>query len=111
MSLSATILNENPMGFSALARRITSRRRDGSITPQACWRWHTRGVRRRDGVVVKLEAVLCAGRYLTSYAAYERFVAAQNEANPSRLPTPVRNPGKRHRDDAAAAELLAEAGI
>src|SRR4051812_11880086 len=95
MSLAAKILNEDPTGFSGLARRITSRRRDGTITPQCCWRWHIRGVRRRDGTVVKLEAVLCAGRYLTSYAAYERFVAAQNEsAEPTPLPVPSRSAQK-----------------
>jgi len=112
MNLAAKILNENPIGFAALARRIESRKRDGTITPQACWRWHTRGVRRRDGTVVKLEAVFCAGRYLTSYVAYERFVIAQNEtADSTPLPVPPRSPSKRQREDANAAQILESAGI
>src|SRR4051794_39593921 len=107
MNLAAQILNETPIGFAALARQIESRKRDGHVTPQCCWRWHTRGVRRRDGVVVKLEAVLCAGRFLTSQAAYERFVAAQNEpAEPVLLPVPARSQNKRARENANAEKVL-----
>jgi hypothetical protein len=112
-NLATQLLAEDPIGFADLARRIRSRRRDGSVTSQCCWRWHTRGVRLADGRTVRLEAVRCAGRYLTSLAAYARFVAAQNdepgEANP--LPAPARSASKRQREDAVAAELLEKVGI
>ena len=112
MNLVSQILNENPEGLAALAKRLPSSRRNGSLTPQALWRWATRGIRLPDGRVVRLETCRVAGRFLSSAAAVERFVTAQNQPlDPTPLPSPARSATKRQRADASAAELLERVGI
>jgi hypothetical protein len=111
MNLVSQILNEGAEGFTVLAKRIPSSRRAGPLTPQALWRWATKGIRRPDGQVVKLEVVRVAGRFLSSWPAVERFIQAQNEAAEVAMPAVSRSARKRQRDDARAAEMLEEVGI
>ena len=111
MNLVSQILAEDPEGFAALAKRIPSNRRQGPLTSQALWRWATRGVRRPDGQVVKLEVVRVAGRFLSSWSAVERFISAQNQTPEVPTPAPTRSAGKRQRDAERAAAMLEEVGI
>lgn len=106
------ILNEGPESFSTLAKRFRSSRRDGCMTPQCLWRWHKKGAKRPDGSIVRLEAIVVSGRYLSSFAAIERYIAAQNEsiACPP-LPAAERNSDRRSKASAAAAANLSAAGI
>jgi hypothetical protein len=104
------LLQEDLFGLADLARRVKSHRREGTITAQCCWRWATVGVQGVDGTVVKLEAVRLAGRFLTSWPAFLRFLEAQTHP-PVRPPVVApRSPGKRRRTGARAAEDLATAG-
>src|SRR6476469_11040300 len=64
MSNVSQILSEGPEGLATLANRLPSSRRAGSLTPQALWRWATRGIRLPNGRVVRLETVRVAGRFL-----------------------------------------------
>lgn len=109
---SSSILREDPKGFAHLARSLPSNRRDGTLTPQCLWRWATRGVRTRDGRTVRLEAIWVAGKFRSSLAAIERFVAAQNESLETPcLPQPSRSVLKRARASEVAAEELEAEGI
>ena len=104
------ILNEEPTGFAQLAKRFRSSRRDGNLTPQAIWRWFRFGVRAADGRRVYLEAILVAGRYLSSSAAIERFIAAQ-QPQPTVDRLPVVSPSARERDARECEAELDRLGI
>jgi hypothetical protein len=72
------LLSEQLIGLPELAKRIRSHRHKGAISAQTTWRWATSGVELPDGRTVKLETVRLAGRFLTSWPAFERFVLAQS---------------------------------
>jgi hypothetical protein len=111
MTSTQQILSEDPLGLSALAKRIRSNRRQGSVTPQALWRWAVRGIQMPDGQLVRLEVIRLAGRYLTSWAAFERFVAAQQtNGGGAVMPAPTRSPAKRERSSKKAEHILTRAG-
>src|SRR5262245_40284234 len=104
------VLDEEMIGLSKLASMIQSHRRNGTITPQACWRWIRKGVRLPSGQVLRLEHVVLASRYLTSWAAYLRFIERQTPDVPTQ-PAPVRAAGKRGRAAERADKALSAAGI
>jgi hypothetical protein len=106
-----SLLQEDLIGLAALAAKIKSHRRKGHVTAQAVWRWVTVGVRRPDGQVVKLETARLAGRYLTSWAAFTRFIEAQSNLQaPSSMPA-SRSSGKREKASRRATEALEAAGV
>lgn len=112
LNLSTRILDENPEGLTALAKRLPGSRREGNLSSQAVWRWVVRGIKLPDGRVVKLEVLRIAGRYLSSAAALRRFAEAQNDQmEPMPLPASVRSASKRQREDSRAEQLLQQAGI
>src|SRR4051794_12187370 len=75
--MSKQLLSEPLKHIAALASRVPSNRREGSVGPQAIWRWCVRGVKRKDGVVVRLESLTVSGRLMSSEAALSRFFEAQ----------------------------------
>ena len=77
----------------------------GSIALQTLHRWRLRGVRG-----VKLETCLCGGLRMTSREAISRFLAAQNRDD-SQPTTPAITPTQRQRQNTAARQALAAAGI
>jgi hypothetical protein len=110
--MTINLLTEDLIGLAALAARIKSHRRKGHVTAQCAWRWATVGVRCTDGTVAKLETVRLAGRFLTSWPAFLRFLEAQSGSAPAQLPVVAhRSPRKRDRASARAAQDLASAGI
>lgn len=112
MSMVGQILSENPIGLAQLAKKIRSHRRVGHVSTQACWRWATKGVALPGGQVVKLEVLRLAGRYLTSWAAFERFVASQQSVESAApLPAPARSPGRRDKSSRKAEQVLEKAGL
>jgi hypothetical protein len=112
MSHESPLLSESLVGLAELARRIRSPRRNGYLTPQAIWRWVTKGVRLRDGRVVRLEALRLAGRFVTSSQALERFIAAQNESSfPTETWDPPRTLLERQREAERIGKALDTAGI
>lgn len=106
-----SLLHEDLIGLAALAARVKSHRRKGHLTAQAVWRWATAGVRRADGTVVKLETVRLAGRFLTSWAAFQRFVAAQSEDLVATSMPATRSPVMRERASKRAVDILDAAGV
>jgi hypothetical protein len=105
------VLDEPMVGLSELARQIRSFRREGNVTPQTCWRWIRKGVRLANGEIVRLEHVQLAGRFLTSWPAYLRFIERQTPDVARGLPAPVRSPDRRQRGSEQAERMLASAGI
>lgn len=105
------IFSEGAESFASVARRIPSNRRTGHVTPEAVWRWYKRGILRKDGTRVHLEAVLVSGRYLTSWGRVEAFLAATQDSDAPPLLSSARSPGRREKSSNRAAEKLAEIGI
>jgi hypothetical protein len=76
-------------------------------------RWILRGAPAPDGRRVKLAAVRCGAKWITSREALREFSLALTPAPASDEPVspPPRSPGQRRRASARAAEQLERAGI
>jgi hypothetical protein len=96
------LLGESNLLVQNLAKSLPHGRGSRSIHPGTLRRWIHKGVRG-----VRLEAVRLGGRWMTSYEAVERFMAALT--NTVESPAPVgRSPTSRLRA-ISKAERLAEA--
>jgi Protein of unknown function (DUF1580) len=82
------------------------------LHPATLTRWILRGIRGADGTRVRLTAVRCGGRWLTSTAAMAEFQAALTAASlpPADLGGPIRSPSARSRVSADAEARLIAAG-
>src|SRR5207248_1081375 len=88
----------------AEAARVVPAFRSGKPTHTATlWRWAAKGVRLRDGTVVRLETCRIGGRQMTSRAALGRFIAAQTW--PCSLPTEPPRARQSETAKAASEEL------
>ncbi len=95
--------------LSQAARRLPSNRGGRPVHISCVLRWISNGVRLGDGRIVRLEAARVAGRWLTSEAALQRFIAAQN---PGAISAPtIRTPTQRQRASERAARELEKIGI
>jgi|SRR5262245_44824259 len=114
MSLTSSqqLLTEGELiGASAVAKRFRSRRRNGPVTSNCVFRWMRYGARLPDGRVVRLEHVRVVGRYLTTHAAVDRFILAQQDepqADNAALP---RSASARRRDSERMAKFLSDEGF
>ena len=77
--------------FAEAARRLPALRGGKPVHPATVWRWATRGVRGRDGTVVRLQMIKLGGTCCTSDAALARFFRAlsaerrsESQVQPSR---------------------------
>jgi hypothetical protein len=79
--LTSTVAAEVAVGdvltMPQVARRGPSTRQGKPLHPSTALRWVLKGVKTRDGRRVRLEAVRCGGRWVTSKAAFQRFLSAQ----------------------------------
>jgi hypothetical protein len=75
------------------------------------WRWILRGVPGPEGRRVRLEAVRCGGKWLTSKEALQRFIEAITPRFDTDATTAPRTMTQRQRASALAAKRLADAGI
>ena len=66
------ILNGKLESIPAVAFRRTGKR----PSPPTCWRWHRIGV----GGGIKLQVVRHSGKWLTTEAAFDQFIADQTAA-------------------------------
>lgn len=69
-------LTEKLRSFAEAARRLPALRVGKPVSPSTVWRWTTRGVRARNGSLVRLEAIKVGGTCCTSDEALQRFVRA-----------------------------------
>jgi hypothetical protein len=74
------LLAEPLISMSRAAALIPPYRPGRGTSPSTIWRWITRGVALPDGTRLRLEAVRCGSRWLTSAAAIELFFRAQTAA-------------------------------
>ena len=72
-------LTEKLRPFVEAAGRLPALRGGKSVNPSTVWRWVKRGVRARNGVRVRLEAIKVGGTLCTSDAALVRFFNALTE--------------------------------
>jgi Protein of unknown function (DUF1580) len=109
--VAAEVAAGDVMTMPQIARRCASTRESKPVHPSTPLRWVLDGVKTPDGRLVKLEACRCGGRWVTSAAAFQRFVEAQTpsvEADPMpRLPTPTQKAKRAER----AAKALEQLGI
>jgi hypothetical protein len=69
-------LNETLRSFAEAAKRLPTLRGGKPVNPSTVWRWTTRGVRARNGVLVRLESLKVGGTGCTSDQALQRFFHA-----------------------------------
>ena len=69
-------LTEKLRSFAEAAGRLPALRAGKSVNPSTVWRWTTRGVRARNGVLVRLESIKVGGTCCTSDEALLRFFHA-----------------------------------
>ena len=95
-------LTETLRSFAEAARRLPALRRSKPVNPSTLWRWTTRGVRARDGLLVRLEAIKIGGTCCTSDQALQRFFHALS-TDDSQPPAPSLGPCQ-HEQSARALE-------
>ena len=81
-------LTETLRSFAEAAQRLPALRRSKPVNPSTLWRWTTRGVRARDGLIVRLESVKVGGTCCTSDEALLRFFHALS-TDDRQLPSPA----------------------
>ena len=81
-------LTETLRSFAEAAQRLPALRRSKPVNPSTLWRWTTRGVRARDGLIVRLESIKVGGTCCTSDQALQRFFRALSaDDSPPSLPS------------------------
>jgi hypothetical protein len=69
-------LTEKLRSFAEAAKRLPALRGGKPVNPSTLWRWTTRGVRARNSILVRLEAIKVGGTCCTSDEALRRFFHA-----------------------------------
>lgn len=95
------LLTETILSLGESARQFPGSRGAKRVSPTTVWRWCSKGTRRPDGQIVRLEHFRLGSRVMTTREAVARFVAALSDA-PHIAPS-VRTPAAR-----AAASRRAE---
>jgi hypothetical protein len=92
-SVAAEVAAGDVVTMPQVARQCASTRQGKPVHPSTPLRWVLDGVKTPDGRRVKLEACRCGGRWVTSKAAFLRFVEAQTPTpradKAPRMPTPT----------------------
>lgn len=89
------LLAEQLRSLSQAAALIPEFRPGHPATGNMLWRWANKGIRLKDGRILKLETIKLCSRTLTTVEAVHRFIAAQNEPSPPTLP--IKTPAKKRR--------------
>lgn len=79
--MTINLWNEKLLTLDQVVNLLPPRRDGKPLQVASVYRWIHEGVRASDGRV-RLEAVRCAGRWLTSKEALQRFVDAQTRRQP-----------------------------
>jgi Protein of unknown function (DUF1580) len=83
-----------------------------TVNPSTVWRWASRGIRTKDGTLVKLDAARLGGRWITSAQAIQKFSnALTGTTTPAADSRATRTPGRRRLASERAAKRLAASGI
>jgi hypothetical protein len=95
-------LTEKLRSFAEAAQRLPALRGGKPVNPSTLWRWTTRGIRCRDGLLVRLESIKIGGTTCTSDQALLRFFRALS-ADDLQPPAPSLGPCQ-HEESARALE-------
>jgi len=79
VTLSAEITAGRGIGLVEAARRFPVNSKGRPTHPSTLTRWIHQGVRRSDGVSIRLKALRVGGKYITSLTAIEAFLEALAE--------------------------------
>jgi hypothetical protein len=110
--LSIDLASESLISFAQAARLFPPFRAGRGVSPSTVWRWQRVGVRLSNGRRIRLDAVRCGGRWLTSLEAVQRFIAAQTPDLPTTADDLVpRTSGRRERAADRAGRELSRLGI
>ena len=105
------ILAGDGRSLSQAARRFPPYRQNKPVSLSTVYRWITRGVRLRDGTILRLEGARLGGRWLTSGPAIERFISRQTPNFDTSPAPPPRTEAQRERAATRAAKALDDIGI
>jgi hypothetical protein len=84
------VLTEQLRSFAEIASRLPALRGGKAVNPSTVWRWTTRGVRARNGVLIRLESIKVGGTCCTSDEALLRFFHALSVDDAQHLaPAPI----------------------
>jgi hypothetical protein len=92
-------LTETLRSFAEAAKRLPTLRGSKPVNTSTVWRWTKRGVRARNGVPVRLEAIKVGGTCCTSDQALLRFfraLSADDVQPPAPSLGPCQNEGPAH---------------
>lgn len=67
------VFSETVVSFNEATKKLPKTTRNKTIHISTMHRWVQRGLRSRDGMVIRLECVKVGGRICTSLEALERF--------------------------------------
>lgn len=111
-ALTARIVGEGAIGLSPATKLFGTGRNGRRKHPSTLTRYSHVGVRRRDGVVVRLETIRVGSQLMTSEKAVLRFIAALQEDAPNNTSsTSPPSPSARSRAQAAATAELDALGV
>jgi Protein of unknown function (DUF1580) len=102
-SVAAEVAAGDVVTMPQVARQCASTRQGKPVHPSTPLRWVFDGVKTPDGRRVKLEACRCGGRWVTSKAAFLRFVERQT-------PSPRSDAAPQTTTPAQAAKRAERAG-
>jgi hypothetical protein len=88
-AVAAEVANGDVLTCPQLARRGPSTRQGKPLHPSTVLRWILQGVKTPDGRRVKLEACRYGGRWVSSLAAFQRFLEAQTPKLDAAAHTPT----------------------
>jgi len=74
--------NDELVTLAEAARHLLPRRNGVPVSPNAIWRWRTKGVLLPDGARVRLETVRCGRGVFTTAGACAEFIEKQSERKP-----------------------------
>ena len=108
LALVERLTAEGFVSMAAIARMLGELKGGRPVHPSTPYRWATKGVRTKDGRVIRLEYLTLAGRPVSSRAALLRFLAAQQQATDTTSVELPRSPAKRRRDSDRAGQKVRE---
>jgi hypothetical protein len=85
IAMAINALTEKLRSFAEAASRLPALRGGKAVNPSTVWRWTTRGVRARNGELIRLECLKVGGTCCTSDEALLRFFRALSDGT-ARLP-------------------------
>jgi hypothetical protein len=105
------LTKESPLSLSEAGRLLPPGRRNKRPSLSCLLRWVETGIKSPTGELIRLEALRCGGRWLTSREALQRFALALTPRLDAPAAPAIRTPAQRRRSSERAEKILEKAGI